>query len=129
MKTDPNFSYSAFIYEDHLTPTGLLPREKKKEASAAWHFTRLAMVILQKIPEQVSYEGNTDLTVPLMRIAESVAVQYGIKHENFLCFMDFVRAEAFRCAMPWNDRLQAWVESGGKSYNFVTREEGALNKQ
>ena len=124
-----NINYTYFIYENHLTPTGLLPREIKERVSAAWHFSKLAHGALEKIPEQVSYEGNTDLTVSLRNIAESVAIMYVMKIEDFLPLMDFVHAEAIRCGYIWNDRLQAWLDSGGKSYDIMTREEGALNKQ
>ena len=122
--------YTAFIYEEHLTPKGLLPREIKERSSAAWHFARLALTALEKVPEQVTLEGDTDRTVPLLNLARSVATMYGIKEiGDFLCLMDFVQAEAVRTGLPWNDRLTAWVASGGRAYNFVTREEGALNQQ
>lgn len=121
--------YDAFIYEEHLTPKGLLPREVKERASAAWHFTRLAMGALERIPEQVSLEGNTDLTVKLRDLAESVRIQYGLKGvEDFLSLMDFCHAEGIRSGYPWNDRLQAWLNSGGRAYDTMTREEGAFAK-
>lgn len=119
--------YNAPIYEDHLSPKGLLPREIKERASAAWHFARLALTALEKVPEQVVLEGDTDRTVPLRNLADSVSLMYSIPVEDIMPIMDFVKAEAIRCGLPWNDRLDAWLATGGKSYNFVTREEGALN--
>lgn len=121
--------YDAPIYEEHLTPNGTLPRDKALTASAAWHFTRLAMAALEKIPEQVAYEGEVDLTVRLRQIAESVMVQYNIKDiESMMNLMPAVRTEAFRVSYPWNDRLQAWLDSGGRAYDSITREEGRLNQ-
>lgn len=122
------FVFNVPIYEHHLTPNGLLPREMKERASAAWYFTMCAMQALERVPQQVSYEGDTDQTVNLRQIADSVATMYSESLENIMPFMDFVKAEALRCGLPWNGRLDAWLASGGKSYNFVTREPDAVNK-
>lgn len=121
---------TAPIYADHLTPNGHLPRLHQVEASAAWHFTRLAMRILDEVPQQVTYEGQEDKSVSLKVIAQSVAKLYGLEDiGTMLTFMPAVRMEAFRCGYPWKDRLQAWVDSGGAQYDEVTREEKALNIQ
>lgn len=125
-----DFVYTAPIYEEHLTPRGHLPRDKALTASAAWHFTRLAMQALERIPEQVAYEGDTDVTVRLRSIADSVMIQYNIRDiESMMNLMPAVRMEALRVGYPWNDRLQAWVDSGGRAYDTMTREEGRLNQQ
>lgn len=120
---------TAFIYVDHIQPEGLMPKEKAIEASAAWHFTKLAMQILDKIPEQVAYEGETDRTVRLRTVAESVAKLYDVTLQEMMDLMPAVRREANRCGLEWNDRYQAWLDSGGKSFDEVTREEGRLNIQ
>lgn len=125
--------YNAFIYEDHLEPKGLLPRSHKIEASACWHFCRLANRILINLPEQVVMEGETDKTVSLRDVLESVRIMYGLDREDgigmIITWAQQVQREALRCGLPWSPRLTAWFESGGKAYNIVTREPGALNVQ
>ena len=128
-KDDLRFGHRIFIYEDHIVPNGVLPREKAVESSAAWHFAKLAMQALDKVPQQATLEGQTDQTIRLRRIADSVAKLYDIKLEDMMAFMDFVKAEALRCGLFWNDRLSAWIASGGRAYDEVTREPEALNKQ
>lgn len=123
-----DLNLTAFIYEDHLSPTGYLPREEKVYASAVWHFARLANIAILKVPEQATAEGDLDQTIHLKQLMTSVATLYGIDDLNrMMAFMDFAKAEAFRCGMPWSDRFSAWIESGGKAYNEVTREPEALN--
>lgn len=124
----PLIRFTAYIYREHMNPDGLLPREREIDASAAWHFAKCAHMALDKIPEQVSYEGSTDQTVLLRNLCNSICQQYGVKIETMMAFMDFVKAEAFRVGLPWNPRFDAWLASGGKAYNEVTREPGALNK-
>lgn len=112
----------SFVYEDHLVPIGLLPRTENFESSAAWHLAKLAHKALEKIPEQVTYEGEVDKTIRLMNIAKGVALHYALNLEDIMKFMPAVRLEALRTKKPWNPRFQAWLDSGGKSYNEVTRE-------
>lgn len=114
---------TAFIYEDHLTPTGLLPREEKEYASAAWHFCKLAHIVLDRVPSQTTYEGDKDKTVHLRRIAESVKTLYNLHSmDRMMAFIDFCQAEAIRVGLPWDDRLSAFVQSGGVSYAIITRD-------
>ena len=120
-------NFTAFIYESHLSPEGLLPRQKKIEASACWHFCRLAHEILEKVPEQATYEGDLDQTVSLRRVAMSVATMYGITLDNMFAFSDFCHAEAIRLSYPWNPKLQSWLATGGR-VDEITREPEALNK-
>ena len=110
-------------------PNGVLPRERANESSAAWHFAKLALAALERIPEQATMEGDKDQTIRLRNLAESVARLYEVSLEDMMQFMDFVKAEALRCSLPWNSRFDAWLASGGKSYDEVTREPEALNKQ
>jgi len=120
--------FTAYIYREHMNPNGLLPREREVEASAAWHFAKCAHMALERIPEQVSHEGNVDQTVSLRNLCDSICKLYGVEIETMMAFMDFVQAEAYRCGLPWNSRFQAWLDSGGKSYDSITREPEALNK-
>lgn len=114
---------TAFIYEDHLTPKGLLPREEKEYASAMWHFCKLAHQVLEKVPSQVVYEGEADQTVHLRNIAESVKTLYSLHSmDRMMSFVDFCQAEAIRSGLPWDERLSAFVNSGGVSYAVLTRD-------
>lgn len=120
-------TYTAPIYGSHLTPHGALPSDIPERSSAAWHFTRLAMKALDKVPEQATLEGEVDKTVNLRAIAESVGKLYSLQLDQFLPLVStYCRKEAFLCQYPWNDRLQAWLDSGGRAYDEVTREEGSF---
>lgn len=124
-----SLKYTAPIYEDHIEPNGRLPRAHAAAASAAWHFAKLAMKALEDIPEQVTLEGDVDRTISLRRLAESVAVMYGIHDLNdWLKFMPACREEAFVCGFYWNPRLQAWLDNAGGSWDTMTREPDALGK-
>ncbi len=118
-----------FIYDNHIEPQGLLPRLHAKEASAAWHFAKLALIALQRVPEQVTYEGNLDKTVHLMRIANAVSLLYQLPLDSFMKFIPLVQREAMAKQLGWDDRLTAWWTSAGRAYDEVTREEGRLNIQ
>ena len=126
-KGQMNLQY--FIYDNHLEPHGLLPRQYAKEASAAWHFAKLALVALQRVPEQVTYEGDTDKTVHLLRIADAVSILYQLPLDSFMKFSPLVHREALAKGLGWDDRLTAWWTSAGRAYDKVTREEGRLNIQ
>jgi len=116
------------IYEDHLTPNGLLPREEQIYASAAWHFARLAMPALIDIPEQATPEGTLDTTVKLQNLLNATVILYAIKDLNrMMNFMDFAKAEALRCGYPWRHELDSFVKSGGRAFNEVTRNPDRLN--
>lgn len=117
------------IYELHLTPNGLLPREEQIHSSAAWHFARLAMPVLIDVPEQATPEGIQDTTVNLQSLLYATVTLYAIKDVNrMMQFMDFAKAEALRCGYPWRHELDSFVRSGGRSFNEVTRDPDRLNK-
>lgn len=123
------FQYTAPIFEDHLTPNGLLPRQMKERASCAWQIARLCIIALERVPEQAVLEGEVDQTVKLRNIADGVCLQYNEKIEDVMVFMDFCKAEALRIGFHWPQRFDAWLATGGKSYNELTREPEALNRQ
>lgn len=121
--------YNAILYMNHTSPDGILPRERVVEASACWHFCKLAHVVLTRVPEQATYEGDLDQTVSLMRIAQSVRQMYDVADMNDMMAMkDWVKAEALRCGLPWDVRLDTWFKTAGRGYDSVTREPEALNK-
>lgn len=116
------------IYEDHLTPKGFLPREEQIYASAAWHFARLAIPVLIDVPEQATPEGELDVTIHLKGLLFATATLYAIKDVNrMMQFMDFVKAEAIRCRYVWRHEFDAFLRSGGSSFNEVTRNPDRLN--
>ena len=116
------------IYEDHLSPTGFLPREEQIYASAAWHFARLAMPVLIDVPEQATPEGEKDVTVHLKGLLYATVTLYAIKDVNRLMnFMNFVKAEALRVGYPWRHEFDAFLRSGGRSFDEVTRNPDRLN--
>lgn len=117
--------YTVPIYQEHLTPRGHLPREHAAAASAAWQIAGLCHIALEKVPEQVAYEGEKDQTVHLRRIAEGIAITYSLTLQEIMKFMPACRAEAFRLSRAWNPQFQSWLDSGGTSFNTVTRVEGS----
>ena len=89
----------------------------------AWYFARCAHKALIEIPDQVSLEGDTDTTVRLRTILDSIMQVYGLDDiEKLMKFMPYARQQAFKMGLTWNSRFQAWLDSGGRSYDEVTRE-------
>lgn len=103
--------------------------EEMNRSCAAWYIAKLCHKALNDVPEQVTMEGDTDTTVNLRRIAEGAALAYGIEDLNLVMpYMPYVRMMAFRQGISWNQRFQAWLDSGGRAYDEVTREPEALNR-
>lgn len=89
----------------------------------AWYFAICAHKALIEIPDQVSLEGDTDTTVRLRVILDSVMQVYGLDDvEKLMKFMPYARQHAFKINLNWNSRFQAWLDSGGRAYDEVTRE-------
>lgn len=99
------------------------PREEML-AYAAWYIVICAHKALQEIPAQVSFEGDTDATVNLRAIADSTALAYGLSDLNeVMAFMPTLRRYCTLVrGLTWDDRFQAWLDSGGRAYDEVTRE-------
>ena len=92
-------------------------------AFAAWYFTLNAHRILHEVPAQATMEGDTDVTVNLRTVAESTALAYGFDDLNeVMAFMPGCRHFAFQLGLTWDSRFQAWIDSGGRAYDEVTRE-------
>lgn len=92
-------------------------------AFCAWYITLNAHKTLQTIPAQVSYEGDTDVTTNLRAIADGSALAYGFEDLNeVMAFMSGCRHYAFQLGLTWDSRFQAWLDSGGRAYDTVTRE-------
>lgn len=93
-------------------------------AFCAWYFAICAHKTLLEIPEQVSMEGDTDATVSLRRILDSLLMVYGLEDEieKVMKMMPYARQHAFKTNLNWSSRFQGWLDSGGRAYNEVTRE-------
>lgn len=107
----------------HMEPHGLLP--STSEAAALWMFLTCAMQALDRVEKQTTLEGNEDQQADLMQIAHSVRNIYelttleGMFSETLI---QRARAEAFRSALFWDPRINAWFSSGGKSFNNMDRD-------
>lgn len=114
-------------------PDALLPGgELTNHSFFAWYFCKLAMIQLEQIPEQVTYEGDLDTVVNLRETLENLRTVYGLETtddlEKAMKLMPTCRRIAFQRKLKWDDRFQAWLDSGGKSYNKIDREPDKLNE-
>lgn len=115
------------LFPEILTSNGgIFPHysdEVVERGYAAWYIAKCCHKALHEIPSQVSLEGDTDVTVNLRAIAEGCAAAYGIHDLNeVMLMMPLCRRWAFKTQRQWDDRFQAWLDSGGKAYDEVTRE-------
>lgn len=105
---------------------GNFPSASERECMmswCAWYITVCCHKALHSIPGQVTFEGDTDITVDLRGIADGIAMAYGFEDLNeVMTLMPLCRLHAFRSGLGWSDRFQAWVDSGGRAYNKLTRE-------
>lgn len=116
------------IYENHMEPEGFMP--DCVASSAAWNFYIMAHTAIDKIPKQKTFEGDTDITVNLRDLARSALAAYNLPRPEEggldLLFnpdmIDCARREAKRCKLHWDSRIDAWLDSGGRAYNIITRE-------
>ncbi len=107
----------------HIQPTGLLPQTE--EAAALWQFLIMANQALDRVPAQTTLEGEADTVVDMMQLANSARKIYGLKDLEGMFNMQLIslaRREAIRSALPWNTKLDAFFESGGKSYRILDRD-------
>lgn len=122
--------YEPNLHQKHMMPDGgMLP--PMRESAALWEFCRLAQIALKDIPEQMTLADQLDTTVDLWDITRSVLVMYQFQRVEDIFIEELYilcQREARRCEMPWDDRLDAWFYSGGKSYRIVTRDPDRLNR-
>ena len=121
-KRDIPVSYDAPRHLNHCHPIGLLPRVQ--QAPALWQFLVMAHQALAKIPSQATLEGNPDIDVNLRDMAESTAKMYGVSIEEMFHpgLVTVAKLEANRTHKEWDSRINAWISSGGRAYNFLTRD-------
>ncbi len=126
--------YQPPTHERHLEPEGRMPR--CIESSALWQFLAMASIAIDSIPAQATLEGDKDRDVSLKHLAFSVLKMYnmpGPEEGGFEILFNYERVhrakqEAMRCGLNWESRLDAWIASGGRAYDLLTREPEALNK-
>lgn len=118
------------IYIHWIQPEGLLPNgEMFKYSAAAAYFTHVAHKVLKEVPEQVTYEDETDLTVSLRKILDGIITMYAIDDvDKMMNLMPLCRQQAYRETKSWNPRFQLWLDTGGQKQDSVTREESALTQ-
>lgn len=107
----------------HIEPIGFLP--KTEEAAALWQFLIMAMQALDRVEKQVTLEGRPDTVVNLMNLAHSAKNIYGLTTLEGMFQPRLIAAakrEAVRSRLHWDSRIDAWFESGGKSYNIADRD-------
>ena len=99
---------------------------------ACWYVARNLHIAILEVPAQVTLEGDTDVTVNLKNVMRGAIQAYGLDPDDgdtvngVMRLMPLARRWAFQSGRNWNSRVQAWVDSGGYSYNVVTREPDAI---
>ena len=127
-KREFKIDFQPAIFRSHIEPEGRLPSSHPLEASAAWYFCKCAHQSIESLEAQVSYEGDTDVTVSLRSLADNIRLQYGIDDLNeMMKFIPVCKQEAERVGLPWNDKLDTWWQTGGSLQDEVTRDPGKLN--
>lgn len=116
------------IYKELAAKTGLHDQEGQLLFSCAWYICRCAMESIESQAKQVTMEDETDATSSLRNIVDSVLRIYGGPDINeVMAMMRRCRKVAFQESKLWDPRWQAWLDSGGRAYNTLTREEKAIN--
>lgn len=121
-----DIDFVAAIPIKHMRPSGHLPMTT--EAAALWQFLLMASQALDKVEKQVTYEGTDDQVADLMQLAHSARKLHQIPEQGGLermfnsSLIGAAKAEAMRCKLPWNSRLDAFFASGGKSYRIMDRD-------
>lgn len=101
--------------------------EEMMRSYAAWYIATCCHLSILTLEGQVSLEGSTDVTASLRTITDNIYPTYGIKDVNeVMNLMPLCRRWAFKNGRTWNDKFQAWLDSGGRAYDEVTRDPGAI---
>ena len=119
---ETQITFGKFYPLQHMQPVGFLPQTE--EAAALWYFLTCASIALAKVESQVTYEGDQDQTVDLMQLAHSVRKIYALDSLEGMfneALIAIAHREAFRSALPWDSRLDAFFSSGGKAYRHLDR--------
>lgn len=118
-----DIQFNEFWPVKHMNPMGLLP--PTKEAAALWTFLTMAFSALDRVEKQATLEGDEDQQADLMQIAYATRIQFGLEDLNGMFgdnLVRFAKREAARCKLPWDTRIDAFFESGGKAYRHLDRD-------
>lgn len=117
-----------YIFREEAREVGITGERDVRHFSCVWYFCRCAVQVLESTPQQVTLEDEVDATDNLRQLFDSIRRAYYVPDINdAVRFFPIARTLAFRRTLPWPSRFQAWIDSGGHSYNEVTREPDALN--
>lgn len=84
---------------------GLLPDQPG--AHACFYYCRTAMQMLKAVRDGADYQGEIDHQNMLNNLARSVALMYRLDSpDDFLAFLDYVKAEALRLELEWNVAIE-----------------------
>ena len=98
--------------------------------SCALYFCKCAHHSIDVHEKQVTLEEETDINASLRTVLESCMAFYGVDDMNRLAnFFGRCRLYAFNHSLHWNPKFQAWIDSAGRAYDEITREEKAWNKE
>jgi hypothetical protein len=104
------------------------------DSFCAWYIAKCCIKALHEVPEQVTLEGDEDITVNLKQIMRSCLIAYGIDPDvgdnvnRVMGLMPLCRRQAFNTKKFWDPRFQAFLDSGGHSYRVITRDPDKLNE-
>ncbi len=107
----------------HMAPLGYLPMTK--EAACLWMFLLGAFQALDKVESQKTLEGEEDQRVDIMQIATSYMHVYGVTDIEKVFqgrLVSAAKAEAIRSRLPWNGRVDVFIDSGGKNGRYLDRD-------
>lgn len=109
---------------------GLHTLDSIQHFSCAWYFCRCAHESIETFAKDIVLEGETDSVGTLRQVLSTCMKLYNITDiEKLIRFVSTeCRQLAFRRNLFWDSRFQAWIDSGGHSYNEMSREEKAINK-
>lgn len=93
-------------FVSHLIKSGgLLPDEPG--AHACWYYCRIAIQSMKAVDDGAQYDGELDHIKMTNNIARSVALLYRLDSpDDFLKFMMYVRIEAARLELEWDQRIE-----------------------
>lgn len=93
-------------FVSHIAPSGLLP--DVAGAHACWYYCRCAIQSLKRVDQGADYANEVDHQNMLHNLARSVALLYRLDSpDNFLIFLDFVKAEALIHQLEWDERIES----------------------
>lgn len=114
---------SVVLFVREAREVGVHDQESIQYFSCAWNFCRIAHESLEVYPKDVVLEGETDPVAYLRSALEAQMKLYQVTDiEKVARFFPMCRTLAFRRTIHWSSRFQAWIDTGGRAYNVLSRE-------